>query len=236
MAEVSMSRAARLATHLADPVRLGVLDLLAGEGSMTVSELAARLAVGMPALSNHLARLRTDELVTTEHRGRQTYYSLANPGIKDLLDVLRRTAGGERAGDIAPADSPMSQLREARTCYDHLAGRLGVELFDLLLSDRVIEHATDRPGSIRDGAAARWFHTHLELDTAALRASRRRYAFGCLDWTERRVHLGGALAAAIADRLFDRAWVERLPGSRAVRVTPRGRTGMLTLATALGRQ
>jgi DNA-binding MarR family transcriptional regulator len=130
---------------------------------MTVSELAARLAVGMPALSNHLARLRTDELVTTEHRGRQTYYSLANPGIKDLLDVLRRTAGGEGAGDIAPADSPMSQLREARSCYDHLAGRLGVELFDLLLSDRVIEHANDRPGSIRDGAAARWFHTRLEL-------------------------------------------------------------------------
>jgi DNA-binding transcriptional ArsR family regulator len=236
MAEASIARAAALAKHLADPVRLGVLDLLAAEGSMTVSELAAQLAVRMPALSNHLAKLRADELVSTERGGRQTYYSLTDPGLKDLLDTLRRTAGTDGAADLAPADSAMSLLREARTCYDHLAGRFGVDLFDVLIGNGVIEHANDRPGSIRDGAAGRWFHRRLELDTAALHASRRRYAFGCLDWTERRVHLGGALAAAIADRLFDRAWVERVPGSRAVRVTSRGRTGMTALAAALARR
>jgi len=236
MPESSFTKAVGLAKHLADPVRLGVLDQLAGEGRMTVSELAAQLATGMPALSNHLARLRRDELVMTERAGRQTYYSLANPGLKDLLDVLRRTAGGRAAGDLVAADSKMARLREARTCYDHLAGRLGVELFDLLLSSEVIEDANDRPGSVRDGVTASWFHARFELEAAALHRSRRRYAFRCLDWTERRAHLGGALAAAIADQLFDRAWVERLPGTRAVRVTSRGRRGLAALATALRRQ
>jgi hypothetical protein len=130
----------------------------------------------------------------------------------------------------------MSELREARTCYDHLAGRAGVGLFDVLLSNHVIANANDRPGAIEDGPAAACFHRRFRLDTAALHVSRRRYAFGCLDWTERRPHLGGALAAAVADRLFERAWIERIPGGRAVRVTPRGRRGLSTVAAELSRR
>lgn len=235
MSEASLSRAAALARHLADPVRLGVLDLLAGEGSMTVSELAARLSVHMPALSNHLARLRADGLAITERVGRHTYYSVATPGLKELLDVLRSTAGDGAPGPSS-GDSTMSQLRQARTCYDHLAGRLGVGLFDTLMAQGVIASADDRPGSIRDGSAATRFHARFQLNTASLHAARRRYAFACLDWTERRPHLGGALAAALADRLFDLGWVERVPESRAVRVTRRGQRGLAALDAELGRQ
>jgi biotin operon repressor len=202
---------------------------------MTVSELAARLGVGMPALSNHLAQLRAAGLAITERDGRQRYYSLANPALGELLDVLRRTAGGG-ADDPTSGEAAMSKLREARTCYDHLAGRVGVGLYDVLLSNHVIANANERPGALEDGSAAAWFHGRFRLDTAALHTSRRRYAFGCLDWTERRLHLGGALAAAIADRLFERAWIERLPGSRAVRVTSRGREGLSRLALELRRQ
>jgi DNA-binding transcriptional ArsR family regulator len=210
---------ASLGTALGDGVRLELLHRLL-EGPASVADLVASTGSSQSNMSNHLSVLRHRGLVLAERRGRQRRYRLGGPPVAQLVEAI--AALSEPRGRRPVSSSP---LAEARTCYDHVAGRLGVRLLEALMERRALRRpATD--GSIRLGPEAHEVFRRLGVDPTSLAGGRRRLAFACMDWTERRAHLGGALGAAVATSLFDRGWVTRRRGTRAVTVTRRGARGV----------
>jgi DNA-binding transcriptional ArsR family regulator len=207
-----------LLKDLADPLRLRVVDRLGHGGPATVSRLAAELGVTLPHLSNHLRRLRDAGLVSVERSGRHAVYELADPGLEALLPLLDRVTGriARPAADAAEVPS--------RTCYDHLAGRIGVELYRGLLERDALR---DRPdGLVELGPAAPRAFAALGLDVGAVRPGRQRLAFECLDATEHAPHLAGAVGDALAATLIGRGWVRREDSGRVIRLTPAGARGL----------
>jgi DNA-binding transcriptional ArsR family regulator len=203
-----------LLKELAHPLRLRVIDRLGHLGPASVSALATELGVAMPELSNHLRRLRDAGLVRARREGRHAVYALADRELDVLLPLLDRLT--------APA-APEPARAPSRTCYDHLAGPLGVRLYrDLCERDALRPHSD---GTIALGPAAREAFAGLGVDLDAVEPGRRRLAFECLDATEQRPHLAGALGAALAAALLDRGWIARA-GGREVRLTPRGRAAL----------
>jgi DNA-binding transcriptional ArsR family regulator len=212
-----------LLKELADPLRLRVVDRLGHGGPATVSRLAAELGVPLPQLSNHLRRLREARLVAVERDGRQAVYSLADPGLEVLLPLLDRITGRVAEPDPDAADVP------SRTCYDHLAGRIGVALYRGL---RERDAVRERPDGLVDlGPAAPETFRKLGVEVAAVEAGRQRLAFECLDATERAPHLAGALGDALATALIDRGWVVR--DGRTIELSRRGATGLRKLGMAI---
>ena len=194
------------------------MDRLGHRGPATVSQLAGELGVPLPQLSNHLRRLREAGLVRVERRGRQAVYQLGDPGLETLLPLLDRITG-----HLRPLARP--SLAASRTCYDHLAGPLGVGLYRVLVDRGALEELPD--GTVEPGdTAARELAALGVDDVAAVAAGRRRLAFQCLDATERAPHLAGALGDAVAAALLTGGWVERTPGSRTVQLTPAGAGGL----------
>jgi DNA-binding transcriptional ArsR family regulator len=214
---------AALAHELGDPVRLAVADILA-EGPRTASELASELTIAAPRLANHLTRLRAAGFVAVTRSGRHAIYRLADPRISDALRVLHAVVPGDGAlVTAAPRPDPMTQ---ARTCYDHLAGRLGVALFDHLVAAGALlapPAADNAPVTLGPRAAEAF--ARLGVNTDAPLPRRRKPATTCLDWTERRPHLGGALGAAVLDSALAHAWV-RKTGDRTLTITPAGRRAL----------
>ena len=207
-----------LLKELADPLRLRVIDRLGHRGPATVSRLAAELEVSLPQLSNHLRRLREADLVAVRRSGRHATYELADPSLQALLPVLDRITGR------VAAPAPGADELPSRTCYDHLAGRVGVGLYRAL---RERDALRDRPdGMVELGPNATETFAALGVDVAAVDRGRQRFAFECLDATEAVPHLAGALADAVADALIARGWVEREPDSRVIRVTRPGAKGL----------
>jgi DNA-binding transcriptional ArsR family regulator len=213
-----------LLKELADPLRLRVIDRLGHGGPASPSRLAAELRVPLPQLSNHLRRLREARLVTVERQGRQAIYALADPGLEALLPLLDRLTG--RVAEPVPDAAAIP----SRTCYDHLGGRIGVDLYHAL---RERDALRERPDGLVDlGPAAPATFKRLGVDLDALEPGRQRFAFECLDATHRAPHLAGALADALASALVDRGWVEREPGSRVIHLTPAGERGLGRLGPA----
>jgi DNA-binding transcriptional ArsR family regulator len=213
-----------LLRQLADPLRLRVIDRLGQRGPATVSQLAGELAVPLPQLSNHLRRLREAGLVRVERRGRQAVYALADPGLEQLLPLLDRVTGR-----LPSPPAPAGPVAASRTCYDHLAGPLGVGLYRALVARRALAERPD--GTLGLGPAAPRDLAAVGVDLGRLAPGRRRLAFQCLDATERAPHLAGALGDALAAALAGRGWVERVPGGRTVQLTAAGAAG---LGRALG--
>lgn len=217
-------RAARLAQALADPLRLALLQSLMA-GPAMVADLVTTTGAAQPNVSNHLAVLRAQGLVLGERRGRQMVYRIANPTVAQLVEALSVVAGIEprRPRRVAP-------LAAGRTCYDHLAGSLGVAIFDALVAAGVLlpPDPAAQPGKLGPagavalGPAAGEVFAGLGIDVAAARGTRRQFAYACRDWTERRFHLGGALGAAVHDRFVAAGWIARQPGSRVIRLTVAG--------------
>lgn len=204
-----MDERVRLLEDLANPVRYGVLTRLERRPA-TASELAVALGVSPTVLANHLRRLRERGLVAVRHEGRHAAYDLAEPGLRELFSVLNEL----RPRPVAePAPSIV-----VGTCFDHLAGRLGVALFDALADAGAIVPEGDgvRLGEGAEAALARF-------GVGIPPARRRLMAYACLDRSEGRPHLGGALGAELATAVIARGWVELQPGSRVARVTPEGR-------------
>jgi DNA-binding transcriptional ArsR family regulator len=193
---------------LAHPLRLRVVDRLGHRGPAPVSRLAAELDATLPELSNGLRQLREAGVVVASQEGRQVVYALTDDRLPALLDRLV----GERP---APERSGLS-----RTCYDHLAGPLGVSLYRGLVARGTLVGAADGTVSVADPQAL------AELGIGVVVPGRRRLAFECLDATEHAAHLAGALGDALAAALLERGWVERVGTGREVRVTPAGARGL----------
>ena len=183
--------------------------------SKSATELAVHSEVTPQTASSHLARLVEAGILRRRRDGRNRYYELAGVAVADTIELLEELAA---AGSSRPASSK-GALQPARTCYDHLAGRLGVALTASLRSNRYLR---SRGSDFELTRSGRTFLKSLGVDVEQAERRRRLFARQCLDWTERRPHLGGALGAAFADRCFELGWVRRTPGVRAVVVTRAG--------------
>jgi len=217
--EASDARLARIAAAIAEPARTRMLCCLMDGHARTSTELAAVAEVTPSTASVHLAKLKEGRLVKMVPQGKHRYYSLAGAEIGKALESLMVVAGGSRQ-DFVPS-TPI-RLRAARTCYDHMAGQLGVLLHDRLSQLRWL---SGLPASDAYDLTARGEGElqSIGVDVGAARALRRRFAYACLDWSERRPHVGGALGAALLDLALRRKWVISDLDSRILNVTPAGR-------------
>lgn len=210
---------ALIAALVGDPARANMLTALMGGKALSAGELAAEAGVTLPTASSHLAKLQAGGLVAVEQQGRHRYFRLAGPDIAQMLESLMGLAA--RIGHVRTRPGPRDPaLREARICYDHLAGDQGVRLFDSLLQRRLIRKIRDR---VELTAAGEAFVAGFGIDLVALKHSRRPLCRTCLDWSVRRPHLAGALGAALLHRLAALGWARRERASRAVAFTPSGR-------------
>jgi DNA-binding transcriptional ArsR family regulator len=209
-----------VANLMADPSRAAMCLALAGGEARPAGELAARAGVSAQTASNHLAKLIAGRILRVEQQGRWRYYRLAGAEVGDAVEALAVVAPPLPSPAAANGhDSAARRLKEARTCYSHLAGRLGVALADALVAERWLEE--DGRGYRVTPKGARSLRA-LGIETKGQRgqAPARR----CLDWTERRPHVAGPVGTALAELAWRRGWVRRLRGTRALLVTPSGRT------------
>ena len=212
---------ATVAALIGDTARTAMLTALVGGRAMPAGELAAAAGMSPSAASAHLAKLTDGGLLIVEREGRHRYYRLAGPGVANVLEslaclIVQPSPSGVTRGPQARA------LRHARTCYDHLAGELGVAVATALEGHGLL---TPTEGKRLDVTAAgvTWFAAVLGIDVATLRPGRQGIAYRCLDWTERRHHLAGPLGSRVLRRCCDLGWLTRTPGSRAIQLTPTGR-------------
>ncbi|MEO8526275.1 MAG: helix-turn-helix domain-containing protein [Caldimonas sp.] len=209
---------ARVAALIGDPARADVLTALLADRALTATELADIAGVTRQTISAHLARLLDAGLVAVEAQGRHRYFRLAGHDIALLLESLMGVAF--RTGAIRLRPGPREPaLRKARVCYDHLAGELGVFAYEALLARQALVPGVD--GLYLTNAGAAWF-TSFGVDPARAAGQRRAFCRSCLDWGERRHHLGGALGTALIERVFELRWASRATDSRVVVFTPRG--------------
>jgi DNA-binding transcriptional ArsR family regulator len=211
------TRMATVAALLGDPARANMLTALMDGRALTAKELAFAAHVSPQTASGHLARLTDASLLAAEKQGRHRYFRLASPLVGQMLESVMAVAGPEprppatwRGGDA---------LRTARTCYDHLAGRLGVALADALTEGGHVALSHDG-GEVTDRG-----HAFLCDFGAEPLAGKRIFCRPCLDWSERRPHIAGRLGAVLAARCLDLHWIERQRDSRAVTITPAGAFG-----------
>ncbi|UXH77893.1 ArsR/SmtB family transcription factor [Roseateles amylovorans] len=213
---------ADVAASIAEPVRARMLCCLMDGHARTATELAAVGEVAASTASAHLSRLLGQGLVTCLAQGKHRYYTLAGTTVGQALEALLVLAGRPRP-QFEPTTPPA--LRQARRCYDHLAGHWGVRLHDHALRQGWMVPAADEPGAYRlsETGAAAFARLGVDVD-AATQARRRRLACACMDWSERRPHLGGALGAAWLQAMLTQAWLDPDLDSRALRLTRRGQT------------
>jgi DNA-binding transcriptional ArsR family regulator len=210
----------RLAAAIGEPARARMLYCLMDERARTSTELSVVANVSPSTASVHLNRLRSERLVRMQVHGKHHYYTLGGIEVANVLEGLSVLVGSAR-GKFVPTTP--HHLRAARTCYDHIAGALGVSLHDRLATLGWLVTAEGSYDLTPKGTA---MLEALGIDVVATRLLRRRFAFGCLDWSERRCHLGGALAAALLKLAMQRKWLTRDLDSRALRVTPIGQVAM----------
>lgn len=210
---------AAVAALIGEPTRACILSALLGGEALPASELAYRAYVTPQTASSHLAKLLDGDLIKVTAIGRHRYYSLKNYEVAEVLETLQR---------IAPLPEPKAHrarkidddLCQARTCYDHLAGKLGVAFTQSLLEKDYLRE-DEQNYKVTDRGKA-WLMA-WEIDLEALKTKRRKFAYACLDWSERRFHLAGTLGAAITTIFIEHSWVKRIPKTRALKVTAQGR-------------
>ncbi|MFF3847616.1 ArsR/SmtB family transcription factor [Streptomyces sp. NPDC002328] len=216
---------ARLAGLLADETRAACLLALLDGRAWTAGELARHAGVAASTLSEHLGKLVAGGVLAEERQGRHRYVRLADARVAQLVeDLAAQVAPDAVAGPRSlRASSAGSAMARGRTCYDHLAGRLGITVTDALGACGLLLRET---GFALTEAGLRWFEgVGIGLD----RGGRRPLARACLDWTERRPHLAGVAGAALCRHAFDAGWCERIGSERAVRVTAAGERALADL-------
>ena len=224
---------ASAAALIADSTRAAILQALLPDRPLAAGELARLAGVSAATASFHLGKLLDGGLITVIRQGRHRYYRLSGHEVAAALEALGLISPGLPVHSLRQSREAVA-LAEARTCYDHLAGRAGVELLDAMLSQGLLkEKPSGRTGGPESpapcfevtGAGARTLGS-FGLDVGEIRQSRRNFAATCIDWTQRRGHLNGALAAAITARLFELGWIERGQRRRSVLVTSAGIVGL----------
>jgi DNA-binding transcriptional ArsR family regulator len=211
---------APIAALMADRTRAAMLTAMLGGLPLAAGELAKIAGVTAQTASAHLARLLDGGLVTVIQQGRHRYYELRGAEVAAAIEALSHISPPIRPSGLRQSRAARA-LGEARTCYDHLAGRAGVALFEALCGNGLLD-----PGSCEVTAKGRERLHEIGLDVTVLRKSRRRFAGRCLDWTERRAHLGGALGAGLLSAMLELGWLERGQVRRALNVTVEGRHGL----------
>jgi DNA-binding transcriptional ArsR family regulator len=212
---------------IADPVRASMLWALVDGRALPASELAARAGTSRSNASGHLARLVDSQLVSVARSGRHRYYRLAEPGVASALEAAAVVAQQPPPRSLREHDRRES-IRFARSCYDHLAGTVAVAIAESLERQGAIVRDDD---SYEITPAGHGLFLDLGVDLASATGRRRALARSCLDWSERRYHLAGAVGAALLSSTLDHGWFDRLPATRALRLTDTGRT---TLNDLLG--
>jgi DNA-binding transcriptional ArsR family regulator len=212
---------AESAALVADPARATMLSALIDGRALTASELAVAARITPQTASTHLAKLTEAGLLSVVRSGRHRHFRLASSTVVSMIEGIVAVALEKR-----PRYRPLSRearvLSAARICYDHLAGRLSVDLIDSLVARNCIV-LDDEAAEIT--TAGRRFLREFGIALPTRRSTRRHFCRLCLDWTERRPHLAGTVGAAIAKRCFDLGWIERMKRSQAVGVTPSGGRG-----------
>jgi len=208
----------RIASLLGDPARAGVMSALMGGQALTATELAHVAGVTKQTISGHLSKLVDARLLAVEAQGRHRYFRLAAADVAELLETLAGVASRVGALPLQPGPRDPA-LRKARVCYDHLAGELGVMVYDGLVARRMIRAVDDGWTVTSRGEESL---AAMGLDMAALREERRPLCRPCLDWSARRHHLAGALGAALLQRCLDAGWARRVRGSRVIAFSPQG--------------
>jgi DNA-binding transcriptional ArsR family regulator len=212
--------AAGVAAAIGEPARARMLYSLLDGHARTSTELAIVAEVSPSTASAHLARLVERRLVSMTSQGKHRYYRLAGPAIARVLEALSAAAGPSRT-KFVPSTPP--RLRLARTCYDHMAGHAAVLLRDRFEQLRWLCASANADGEYEVTPAGRDAFAALGIDVDAVRALRRRFAFACVDWSERRPHIAGALGQALLRMTLERRWFVQDLDSRALRITPAGR-------------
>ncbi len=213
---------AEVAALIGNPARANMLSALKDDGVLSATELAHVGGVAPNTASGHLVRLTEAQIVTVERKGRHRYYRLACDAVADALEALEALAACS-APRYRPPSLRDHAIRSARTCYDHLAGTLGVRLTWSLVSLGYL-NATEHEFVLRKKGEKAFRNLGIEVDM--LRARRRQFARRCPDWSEQRPHLGGALGASLFARLCEFGWLRPEKGTRAVSVTRQGRTAL----------
>lgn len=208
-----------VAAAIAEPARTRMLYCLMDGHARTSTELAVVAEVSPSTASVHLARLREQQLVKVATQGKYRYYSLQGPSVAAALEALTVLAGTPRRAFV-PSTPP--RLRAARTCYDHMAGAVAVALHAHFLSQGWLTPEAEDGSHGLSPAGLRAFEA-LGVDVAAAKSQRRRFACACLDWSERRPHMAGALGAAFLDTVLKRHWLVKETEGRGLRLTPAGR-------------
>lgn len=209
---------AGVAALIGDPARANMLTALMHGAALTASELALEAGVTKQTASAHLAKLSEAELITAEAQGRHRYFRLADADVASVLEGLMGVAARAKALRTRPGPKEPA-LRRARVCYDHLAGDMGVELFDALVKVRWL---SQRDGEVTLSKRGRDSIDALGLDLEALEHSNRPLCRACLDWSVRRNHLAGALGAGLLQHIYAQGWARRRNGTRVVEFTSAG--------------
>jgi DNA-binding transcriptional ArsR family regulator len=212
---------AEIAALVGNPARANIMMALANSRALTATELAYVAGVSAQTTSGHLAKLREANLLSLTKQGRHSYFRLSSPKIARMIESIMVVAadGPQR---YRPRWNGDEALRTARTCYDHIAGRLGVALTDALTHRKHVVLTED--GGMVTRAGER-FLTNFGITLDDPKEGRRTFCRPCLDWSERRPHLAGALGAALADRCFDLGWIARNRDSRALKISGKGEGG-----------
>lgn len=211
-----------IASLIGEPSRVSILVSLLSGKALPASELARAARVTPQTASTHLAKLVEGGLLISESHGRHRYYRLASAEVAHALEALLTIATPKPVRSLRESDQ-LRAMRFARTCYDHLAGEIGVALTQKMIEQQLIE-VSGQDYVLNEAGKQKLLALGVEVEGKP--KSKRRFARQCLDWSERRHHLAGSLGASLTKRLFDLGWIERLPGGRAVRITPEGATGL----------
>jgi DNA-binding transcriptional ArsR family regulator len=217
---------AETAALAGDPARAAMLHALMDGRAHSASELAWVAGIAPQTASGHLARMTAVGLLVAEKQGRHRYHRLASSAVAQMMESIMQVAAelepARRRLTVGPRNAA---LRAARTCYDHLAGQLGVALTDAMVGLGYVELETDA-GLVTEPGIEFLARIGIDAETFAARRGKRSgrvLCRPCLDWSERRPHLAGAVGAAICAHCFDESWVRRIYGTRAVAITPKGR-------------
>lgn len=223
---VTVNGLSEVAALMGDPARAAMLSLLMDGRAHTASELALAAGITAQTASGHLGRMVDANLLAARAQGRNRFYRLASGDVAHAMESLMALAGTRAPPASATAAWRRDpDLRFCRTCYDHLAGQIG-----LAVTDSLTQHGHLEPKGARDWsltASGEAFCTRLGVDLAGAKAAHtRHFARQCLDWSERRPHISGALGSAIADTFFKKGWAERMRRGRTVRLTDSGRRAL----------